>query len=183
MNYPDSFVKALQIVLANEGYYSNDPADRGGETYCGISRRNWPNAEIWKYVDKEKPLRWNQKLSDPAAEQAVMDFYYNNFWSKQAFDKIKSQIIVNFVFDFYVNSGSFAILSLQSLLKVTQDGYMGKVTAEMLNGKIDQYGEWHVMANLVQKRTEFVYNIVLNHPEQRKFLNNWLYRIRSFITI
>ena len=40
------FQPALQTTLRFEGGYTNINADAGGETYCGISRRNWPDNDI-----------------------------------------------------------------------------------------------------------------------------------------
>jgi lysozyme family protein len=45
----DNFEKALAFTLPHEGVYSNDPADPGGQTKYGISRRYHPeiSAEAW----------------------------------------------------------------------------------------------------------------------------------------
>lgn len=41
-----SFDQALQFVLEREGGYVNDPADPGGETNLGISKKAYPNIDI-----------------------------------------------------------------------------------------------------------------------------------------
>ena len=41
-----SFDLAIPIVLENEGGYVNDPADPGGETKYGISKRSYPALDI-----------------------------------------------------------------------------------------------------------------------------------------
>ncbi len=38
-----NFNNAFNLVLKNEGSYSNDPDDPGGETYKGISRKTGRN--------------------------------------------------------------------------------------------------------------------------------------------
>jgi len=40
------FEKAIQIVLKNEGGYSNNPSDPGKETNFGISRKQYPRLDI-----------------------------------------------------------------------------------------------------------------------------------------
>ena len=40
------FDDAVEIVLQNEKGYVNDPADPGGETNWGISRRAYPHLDI-----------------------------------------------------------------------------------------------------------------------------------------
>ena len=41
-----SFDKAFQITVGVEGGYVNDPADPGGETRYGISKRAHPDVDI-----------------------------------------------------------------------------------------------------------------------------------------
>ena len=43
---------AFNKVVFHEGGYVNDPEDRGGETYMGISRRAHPSSNIWYHIDK-----------------------------------------------------------------------------------------------------------------------------------
>lgn len=40
------FLQAFAIVVEEEGAYVNDPADPGGETKYGISKREYPNLDI-----------------------------------------------------------------------------------------------------------------------------------------
>ncbi len=44
----------ISTILSHEGGYANHPADKGGETYRGISRKANPNWEGWKYIDDVK---------------------------------------------------------------------------------------------------------------------------------
>ena len=44
------FKTSLARTLRWEGGYSDDPVDRGGETYRGISRKNFPYKEFKKIV-------------------------------------------------------------------------------------------------------------------------------------
>jgi len=39
----ERFLKAVEMVLAHEGGYVNDPNDPGGETKYGISKRSYPS--------------------------------------------------------------------------------------------------------------------------------------------
>ena len=40
------FDKIIEVVLEHEGGYVNDPADAGGETRYGISKRAYPDENI-----------------------------------------------------------------------------------------------------------------------------------------
>ena len=48
------FSTAHAPVAVWEGGYGNHPADRGGETLCGIARGCHPDLALWKLVDAER---------------------------------------------------------------------------------------------------------------------------------
>jgi lysozyme family protein len=51
------FDAAFAIVVGEEGNYSNDPQDPGGETHWGISKREYPNLDIAKLtIDQARSL-------------------------------------------------------------------------------------------------------------------------------
>lgn len=107
------FAKAFTRLLGNEGGYSNDPKDPGGETNWGISKRTYP------YVDIKNLTR----------EQA-QEIYRRDFWDAlgDAPSAVKFQ-----VFDFAVNSGiPTAIRKLQAAIGVADDGHWGPVSAAQL---------------------------------------------------
>ena len=45
------FEQAVAKVLDHEGGFVDDPADRGGMTFMGISRRWFPDEPLWKKID------------------------------------------------------------------------------------------------------------------------------------
>ena len=55
-------IKLIDMVLKHEGGYANVSGDLGGETYRGISRKNFPSWNGWEIVDEKKPLKYNQIL-------------------------------------------------------------------------------------------------------------------------
>ena len=46
---------AIDKLLQHEGKYSNDQSDRGGETYCGITRKNFPDLKLWELLAQGQP--------------------------------------------------------------------------------------------------------------------------------
>jgi lysozyme family protein len=82
----------INETLSIEGYYAKIKGDKGGETYCGISRVANPKWEGWKYVDKAKPLKWNQKVNNTTLDKLVQDFYLKSFYNPlkiESMDSIK----------------------------------------------------------------------------------------------
>lgn len=129
---------ALKLTLQNEGGYSNNPKDKGGETYAGISRNFNPTWIGWRIIDNLK-LKWKTTrrideflATDKTIIEAVKIFYKKNYWLKNNLEKLISQDMANLVFDFCVNSGG-AILRIQKFLLIEADGICGNETIEALN--------------------------------------------------
>lgn len=108
-----TFDEAFERLIGHEGSYVNDPADPGGETKWGISKRTYPNVNI-------KAL----------TQEAAKAIYLRDFWYplNEADPAIKFQ-----VFDFAVNGGlSAAIKVLQSAVNATPDGKWGPISTARL---------------------------------------------------
>ncbi len=138
-----NFNDALDKTLIFEGFYSNIAKDNGGETYCGVSRRSFPDWVGWNAVDKFKsefgqPV-YNQEITE--ADKYVEEFYRKTFWFHIKGDEIKNQNLANLIFDVAVNCGTrFSVLIAQEVLRdcfgfldITLDGKVGHKTLEALN--------------------------------------------------
>lgn len=132
------YKKAIGKVLKAEGGYVNDPQDRGGETYKGISRKFWPTWLGWHIIDliKTKPGFPNNLQNSPAADikiqldYEVNSFYYEQFWTKIGGDKIKNQQIAELLVDSAVNEGCVpAIKRAQGIVNLPQTG---EITPELI---------------------------------------------------
>lgn len=103
---------ALELVLKHEGGYVNDPADPGGETIYGISRRHHPEA-------------WAN--GRPSKAQASL-IYHRDYWVRLRCDELPAPVAV-FLFDTAVNCGNRrAVQMLQRAISVKDDGAIGPVT-------------------------------------------------------
>ncbi len=85
--YGADFKKAVKFVLQKEGGYVNHPADPGGETKYGISKRAYPDLNI----------------KDLTVEQAK-EIYYRDYWLKAGCDEMDWPMSL-VVFDTAVNMG------------------------------------------------------------------------------
>lgn len=129
------FQKALAFVLINEGGYSDDPGDSGGETYCGISRNNFPAWPGWPRIDSAKADRDFPGClnTDTVLPGLVADFYRLNFWAPISGDSIGDQDLATRLLDACVNNGlREGVTLLQRALKVTADGKFGPHTVQAL---------------------------------------------------
>lgn len=170
------FKTALKIALSHEGGYAIIVGDTGGETYQGISRKNWPAWRGWPIIDKAKPLKHNQILKDKRLKDLVEVFYYEHFWKPIQADRISSQQVANFLLDFYINSGYHAVKTTQRLVAAREDGVMGPKTLAAINAA--EPGE--LLSGLKAARLSFLKGIVARNPSQEKFLNGWQNRVNAF---
>ena len=141
------FSQALDALLVDEGGYSNQSGDAGGETVFGISRHFNPAWSGWSFVDALKKthqnlVELNRALADdPNVRTAVQSFYRSLYWN---FDTVASQQVANKLLSMEVNFGKgSAVRILQEGLvrlgyHVEVDGSMGKQTLETLQKAKEQ---------------------------------------------
>jgi len=173
------------ILSRNEGYYANDPADSGGETWRGISRYNFPAWSGWAIIDSYKTggkfasaKAANVALKPVVAlEEKVIAFYKSSQWDTIRADEIQNQSIANFLADWGVNAGmSVPAKHVQRLLGLTVDGKIGPATLAAINGTSGA----DLFRKLQADREQFYHDVVAAHPDNKKFLKTWLERNASF---
>ena len=106
------FYVALAKVLRKEGGYGNNPSDKGGETYKGISRKYHPLSIMWKYIDRYKEecgginAKFKRKLdADKSIAAAVASIYKKQYWNPFKLDTVPNQKVAEQIFDDAVNRG------------------------------------------------------------------------------
>lgn len=165
------FIKAYQGVLQNEGVYSLDPTDTGGETILGISRNNWPLWAGWKIVDRLSSPK--EMATNPELQNLVQQFYLNNFWNPIKGDDIDSQVIASSIFDFAVNSGVKTSVKLaQETVGVTADGIIGANTLRAINSVDERL----FIAEFKLAKIGRYCDIVGKNASQLKYLRGWVLR-------
>jgi lysozyme family protein len=107
VNFNDAFTR----LLGTEGGYVDNPADPGGETNWGISKRSYPNVDI--------------KALTIDAARAI---YLTDFWNRIKADQLPDGVAFQ-LFDFAVNSGiETAVRYLQRAVGVADDGHWGPMS-------------------------------------------------------
>lgn len=157
------FDKAMEIVFANEGGYSRNPVDPGGETNFGLTSKSYPDLDIK-----------NLTRSD------AKNIYFRDYWTKHSFDQIESQAIAAKVFDLGVNIGPIpSIRILQQALQVfvagpiVADGKIGPLTLEA----IKEIEEEKLLRELRARYAHYHCDIVINQGVRLTgFMLGWLRR-------
>ena len=110
-----SFDVSIARLLDNEGGYVNDPADPGGETKFGISKRSYPNVDIANLT-----------------REGAANIYRRDFWNPIGADALPAPLQFQLL-DFAVNCGvGTAIRKLQVSIGVADDGHFGPISAAAL---------------------------------------------------
>lgn len=182
-----NFDEAFDQTMGNEGGYTNDPDDAGGETYRGIARNYHPSWSGWNIIDDTKP-----NIDDDEMDQYVREFYKANFWDRLRLDEFEDQDIANEMFDTAVNmgvgrAGKFLQECLNYLNRneslfndLVVDGMVGPATLSALNEIMSHNDEdtLIVMLNVCQGRHYMEY--MKKSPTQEKFARGWFSRVEIY---
>ena len=164
-NYPPAFTRAMARLLGNEGGCVDNPADPGGETKFGITKREYPNLDIAALT--------------PAA---AAEIYYRDWWQRYRYGELPGPIAVK-LFDLAVNIGpDHAARCMQRALRacgrrVTEDGALGPATITAARAanqlallaalRAEAAGYYRTLAALERGRRA---------GGDQEFLNGWLNR-------
>lgn len=155
-------IDPIDIILKNEGGFSNDPDDAGGRTAYGISEKYHPEA-------------WADGVVYESEARAIYEQKYVKY---PGFDKITNPALQVQLIDFGVNSGpAVAIKKLQEVAGVDVDGVLGPETL----AAVGNLAARDVNNQLLVSRVKMIGKIVVKNPTQLKFLNGWLNRALEFI--
>ena len=184
------FSIAYKITKGNEGIYSNDANDLGGETVYGIARKYNADWKGWPIVDKIRGQQINMSVliqKEPLLLTYAQEFYKADYWDTLRLDLVNNQKIANKLFDMAVNIGVGRVkVWLQEVLNVLNDrgriypdikvdGSIGKVTIETLNKNPKPE---NIINALTALQGAHYIQRAKDNPSQERFLNGWL--IRAF---
>lgn len=178
------FRKTLNHILVYESYYANVKADKGKETYAGISRRFNPDWYGWKYIDqyKKEKGRINRYQRLPELDFWVLD-YYLDIWVKEEFYKFKDQDIVNYVFDLRINSNRGGVkLICKTLQKFNYYHTSKKMTTGIIED-INKIDSKLFLKELRKNRIAYYYTLVRRDKSQKQFINHWIKRANYIQTL
>tara|TARA_R110000782_G_scaffold487_7_gene1588 strand:- start:149 stop:667 length:519 start_codon:yes stop_codon:yes gene_type:complete len=162
-----NFTVAINALLqpGREGGFSNNPADPGGMTNLGVTKRVW---EEWVgHPVTESDMRALTPLT-------VAPLYKRRYWDTIDGDNLPEGVDYA-VFDCAVNSGpGRAAKFLQKVLNATQDGSIGPITINAVNAANPK----EVIISYNETRLNFMKEL----PTWETFKNGWSRRV-SEVTI
>jgi lysozyme family protein len=139
----ENFDSALEAILHHEGGYVNHPADPGGMTNLGVTKRVW---EEW--VGHEV----DEKTMRALTPEIVGPMYRAKYWDKIKGDDLPAGVDY-IVFDAAINSGpGRAAKWLQQTVGAIPDGMIGPGTL----GKVAAMPADDIVEKYQQTRLEFL---------------------------
>jgi lysozyme family protein len=159
-------------ILDREGrVYENHPNDRGGPTKFGIT--------LGRLQQERGRATWQDVRDLTEAEARAI--YKNAYYDRPKIERLPDELEAA-VFDFYVNSGTWAIKKLQQMLnqlgfKCAIDGGIGPETVRQSYACLAKYDAGSVLKLYFEIRREFFRSIVRSNPTQSVFLKGWLNRV------
>ena len=161
MTSRELFDQAIEVVLAHEGGYSDNPLDFGGPTNFGISSRFNPGLEV-----------------ELLTRDTAIEVYWERYWKGRNYDMLPEPVATK-VFDLAVNLGSrVAVKCLQRAVMacgtlVAIDGLIGPQTA----GAVAMLTTPETLLPALRSEAGGEYRIcVAMDSTQVLFLDGWLAR-------
>jgi len=165
----DAIDALITKVIEREGRtYENVPGDRGGPTKFGITI-----GRLRTERGRNKTAEDVRNLTEDDARQIYRDAYIH----RPKLDQLPQEIL-EFAYDWYTTSGTWAIKGLQDLLNDMGAGLAvsGVVDADTVDAAFaaqEAMGTDFLKAYVVE-RTHFFGRIVANSAGQGKFLRGWI---------
>lgn len=167
-----SLDRALDLLLAHEGGFSDHPADKGGKTLWGVTEAVF---HAW-LRGQGKPVRAVRTMT----RDECRELYRALYWNKCGADKLPWPISY-LAFDGGVNSGvTRGTKWVQQGLGVPADGKVGPQTVAAANKAVAEGDAGKVLA-IVRARADFIAEIIQNKPSQVVFLKGWTRRLMDVL--
>lgn len=112
------FDPSFKLTKGNEGLYSKDGDDPGGETVIGLTRSFEPNSGIWPIVEEYRArpgFPGNMAASQRLIEEAKKT-YKKRYWDAMGLDRVESEVVCCELFDAAVNLGVSTVLIYTKLV-------------------------------------------------------------------
>lgn len=174
------FNQAVQILLKQEGGFSDDPNDPGGATNYGISLRFLRAEGLLNNMDFDHDGDVDADDMRLLPRDVTVNIYLTRWWEKYGYGSILNQDVANKLLSFSVNMGAHQAHKLiQRALRATgrsvqDDGILGPNTLSAITG-----ADSLLLAPFRSEAAGFYRLVAALHPAQAGELSGWLNRAYS----
>lgn len=165
----DAIDDLISRVIQREGGFVNNPADAGGATKYGITKATLTG---WRksYVSDSDV--------EAMTEEEARAIYRAVYFDRPGFGAITYPPLLEFLFDFGVNSGpAAATKALQAALGVDADGVFGPISRAALGRCTNLQALFY---RLKCERYELLLRFIGRDPAQAQFAAGWANRLDQF---
>lgn len=161
------FNEAMDFVLVNEGGYSNDKDDVGGETNYGIASKYNKGTDVKKLTEHD-----------------AVEIYRSDYWEPYRASELTDRAGIKY-FDIIVNAGPRdAGVVLQKAInraggKVGVDGIVGSRTIRAARN----LSEDSLLDAMAEEQAQMYMKKIKQRPKNIKYKNGWLNRAKRMPTI
>lgn len=158
------FEIAFQRLVADERFVlSNHKTDKGGLTFCGITRKNYPGWPGWAVIDR----------GETPSLDSVRQFYKAEYWDRLHLGEVENQGVAGSLLSFHVvTSSKAASLLAQAVVGATPDGVIGPKTIAAINAMDPKlFIALYALAKVARYR-----DIVMRDRSQGANLLGWINR-------
>jgi len=172
----DCFNKAVAIILAHEGGFSNHGADPGGATNYGISLRWLKSEGMYGDLDDDGDVDIKDILAIDVGHATRI--YRDKWWNKYHYDRVIDCEVATKVFDMSVNMGAaqahkLAQRALNSLGgRLDADGIVGPITLSAINTAEPS----NLLDALRDEQKRFYLSLIKHRPSLAVFKRGWIKR-------
>lgn len=171
-----NFDIAVKVVLQHEGGYVNNPADPGGETNFGVTKK-------FLLACHEDAMAID--MHSMTVDQAKY-IYKKYWWTQYGYEAIADLTIATKTFDFSVNMGSNRAHKLlqQALnaafnMQLVVDGSLGPTSYAKLNSITSLEDKQKLITSFCDQAWLYYQSLIANKPSLAEFQNGWKNRAYS----
>lgn len=179
-NFDASYDKMLKLEFSSAKNALHKNKGETGYTFMGIYETAHPKWDGWKIIKNGLKEYGNIELASVRLYQneflrgLVKNFYKAWFWDKAKLDNVIPYNQAHLIFCFGVNIGvKKAVQIAQRIVKVADDGIVGKITINALNS----YSPLKFDSEYRQAMANYYRGLCDKNPKYLIFLNGWLNRI------
>lgn len=189
---PVSFDVSFTKSGSAEGGYSNRSADRGGETYRGVSRVYNSDWLGWPIIDKAKQSDdFPRQLANDRVLDSIVVTFYRSLWGRLHCQSLPTQELADILFDTAILCGeATSVIYLQRSLNalnrqgklwpdIEVDGRLGPATLAAVNKAASSASLLIAAIGVIRGYAHII--LAEKDQTQEENLRGWLSRLTQFL--
>ena len=169
-NYTEPLVTSF--ARASASGWSDDPADAGGATMCGVTLKTY---RAWcSRMGYPKPGKDSLRKIPYSHWRAILK---QNYWDVCCADLIATPALARIIVDWVWGSGPKVLKRVQGIVGTTRDGIIGPMTLQAINSSAQE----ELFNKIKSDRFAYLDEICRSRPANLRFLKGWENRLNAIM--